>query len=100
MKKPKTLYRKIHGPPHRGRRRDPFYDSARWRKIRQEVLSDQPFCADPFKIHELAGGEVVPSHDVDHIVPRSVDPSRELDLTNLQGLCQRCHSLKTRKEER
>lgn len=57
-----------------------------------------PICADPFGEHEKAG-EVTPAVDVDHIVPRSVDRSLELDISNLQGLCRRCHSRKTRKEQ-
>ena len=35
--------------------------------------------------------------DVDHIIPfRSRDDPRRLDRKNLQSLCKRCHSLKTR----
>lgn len=98
MKKRPTLYRRINGPRHRGRRRDPFYDSARWRKIRIEALMSQPICADPFGEHAKYG-EVTPAVEVDHIVSRRVAPERELELENLQGLCHRCHSKKTAKED-
>ena len=37
---------------------------------------------------------------VDHIVPRSVDPSRAADLDNLQTLCASCHSRHKQSEER
>ena len=36
--------------------------------------------------------------EVDHIQPVRDCPERAFDLTNLQALCKRCHSAKTRKE--
>lgn len=93
-----TLYRRMHGGRHRGRKRDAFYSSARWLKLRKEVIAAQPFCADPFGEHREFG-EVVASIEVDHIIPRRDDKSLELALWNLQGLCHRCHSRKTRKEQ-
>jgi len=36
----------------------------------------------------------------DHVVPIGVDPSRRLDLSNVQTLCNRCHSAKTLREGR
>ena len=65
---------------------------ARWRKLRGMVLAAQPLCADPFGIHAEAG-EVVPSTDVDHIIPRE-QGGRDV-FENLQGLCKSCHSRKT-----
>lgn len=94
MKKPKSLYRRLHGGRHKGRKRDPFFDSARWKKFRKEALSDQPICADPFGIHKEYG-EVVSSTQVDHVIPRRDRPDLELDLDNTQGLCISCHSRKT-----
>ena len=35
---------------------------------------------------------------MDHIVPRRVRPELELSLENLQALCKRCHSRKTKAE--
>ena len=98
MKKPKTIYRRMHGGQHRGRKRDPFYGSVRWLKIRKEVIATQPICADPFSGHREFG-EVVASTEVDHIIPRSINRSLELALWNLQGLCKSCHSKKTRSEQ-
>jgi 5-methylcytosine-specific restriction endonuclease McrA len=44
-------------------------------------------------------GRYSPAELVDHIVPISgpADP-RRLDLSNLQGLCQRCHNKKRQRE--
>lgn len=36
-------------------------------------------------------GEWVTNIEVDHIVKRSIDPSRVLDETNLRLLCPPCH---------
>ena len=60
--------------------------SPEWRKVRLEHLSKNPQCA-------VCGNckNVVPHH----IVPFHVDPSRELDPTNLISLCEgktfNCH---------
>lgn len=63
-----------------------------WRKLRKTVRADTPLC-----VACIANGEVVPAVDVDHIVPRSQGGS-PFDPANLQPLCKRCHSLKTRRE--
>lgn len=97
MKKPKSLFRRLNGGRHRGRRREPFYDSGRWKKFRKEVLSEQPICADPFGIHK-EHGEVVASTQVDHIIARRDRLDLELVLDNAQGVCHSCHSKKTREE--
>lgn len=60
--------------------------SPRWREIRQVHLKNHPTC-------EVCGNSknVVPHH----IVPFSIDPSRELDPSNLISLCEgptfNCH---------
>ncbi len=61
------------------------------------VLSREPLCRDPFGEH-AEWGEVVSATEVDHIVPRRVGPELELSLENLQALCKRCHSRKTKAE--
>lgn len=98
FKKRPTYYQRMHGGRHRGRKREKFYDTARWQKVRKEALQTNPVCADPFGEHKHHG-EVVAATEVDHIVPRSVDESLELVIENLQSLCHRCHSRKTRKEQ-
>lgn len=59
---------------------------AGWRRIRERVLSDEPFC-------RRCGVEGV---EVDHIVPRSLGGAD--DRQNLQTLCTACHNRKTAEE--
>ena len=68
--------------------RSAFYQSDAWRRIRYAVLErDGARCA--------CCGRTPQRHDVvvhvDHIKPRSVEPERELDPTNLQVLCEDCN---------
>ncbi len=70
------------------KRGDPFYCSARWRRLRRLVLNRQPVCLDPFNRH--VGPE--PATEVDHIVPRLEAPELAYTLSNLRGRCRRCHS--------
>lgn len=67
-----------------------FYYSAAWKRAREEQLEAFPFCAECNR----------PANVVDHVVPRRVDPSRELDATNLQSMCQQCHNRKRQRESR
>ena len=57
-----------------------------WRRIREQVLSEEPTCR--------VCGE--PSTVVDHIVP--LYRSGRTERSNLQGLCKRCHDAKTSEE--
>lgn len=57
-----------------------------WRALRSEVLERDPICRDCKK--ERA------SH-ADHVLPKR-DGGRD-ELSNLKGLCHRCHSRKTAK---
>lgn len=60
--------------------------SSAWRRLREQHLRGKPRC-------EVCGStnKVVPHH----IIPFHVDPSRELDPTNLVSLCEsptfNCH---------
>ncbi len=66
-----------------------IYRTARWRHTRKRVLFAQPLCA-------VEGcGEI--ATDVDHIVP--LPEGDPYALSNLQGLCRRHHSEKTRREQ-
>lgn len=66
-----------------------FSNRAHWSRTRKEFLTGK---ADHRGYYQCAKcrnwyAEV----DIDHIVKRSVDPSRVYDLTNLQILCRICH---------
>lgn len=65
---------------------------AHWRRLRRYILACNPLCADPFGVHaEQKRVEV--ATQVDHIVPRA-DGGTD-DESNLQALCERCHTRKT-----
>lgn len=69
-----------------------WYDLARWRHLRAQVLLEQAYaCA--------ACGRVQVALDVDHIVKHDGDPVKFWDRANLQALCAACHTLKTRRGE-
>jgi hypothetical protein len=54
-----------------------------WKKIRQKHLDKNPCCAACGSCEKL---------DVHHIIPVSIDPSKELDQDNLITLCNKyCH---------
>nr|WP_251447162.1 HNH endonuclease signature motif containing protein [Vermiculatibacterium agrestimuris] len=63
--------------------------------MRYAQLLNEPFCRECAK-----RGERVRATDVDHIRPHRGDPALFYDTGNLQSLCHRCHSAKTRKEMR
>lgn len=63
------------------------------RGLRMQILQRDPIC------RECADkGLVVPSTQVDHIVPHAGNWQRFTDPLNLVGLCASCHSAKTRRE--
>jgi 5-methylcytosine-specific restriction protein A len=60
-----------------------------WRRVRNAVLHDEPFC-----VVCKAVGVVQLAQDVDHVVPLAHGGAR-LDRANLQPLCRECHQAKT-----
>jgi len=71
------------------------YYTKRWQKLRLVVLSDQPFCADPYSQHSRYVEGRAPATEIDHI-----DGDSDNDLMdNLQALCKSCHSRKTALEQ-
>ena len=68
-------------------------NSAAWRKLRKQVLAEEPLCR-----HCAAQGLVVPATEVDHInndaSDNRHDPS-DRSKSNFQALCKPCHSIKT-----
>ncbi|WP_398577353.1 HNH endonuclease [Staphylococcus sp. IVB6181] len=71
-----------------------FYMRAKWRKTREQVLKrDHYEC-----VHCKAEGKLTinqhQSLEVDHIIPLEERPDLAYDLSNLQSLCNSCHSRK------
>ena len=73
------------GKTTRGKRR-----SSKWPKLRKQFILDNPKCAICESTSKL---------EVHHIIPFSVDPSLELEISNLIPLCENgkygsvCHQL-------
>lgn len=60
-------------------------------RLREQVRLEEPFCR-----LCLAAGKRVATDEVDHIVPLSAGGGNERE--NLQGLCEPCHSAKSKGE--
>ena len=69
-----------------------FYMSREWKAIRSVVFAINPYCEECLKL-----GFKTLAQDVDHIIDIKDEPTRCLDISNLQGLCRPCHSTKTMK---
>ena len=72
-------------------RRDGFYRSVPWRKLRAWFMGqpENALCAECRR-----WGRLTPAVICDHILPRQSNPGRELDPTNLQALCRACDNRK------
>lgn len=64
-----------------------------WRKVRDQVLIDEPLCRTC-----SAAGRIVLADEVDHIAPMARGGA-PYDAANLQSLCSPCHSAKTARED-
>lgn len=79
--------------------RKKVYNSKRWKDTRLHILITQPFCANCAENDFLT-----PACDVDHIIPLSKIYLEWLgleliyDVTNLRGLCKKCHGEKSATE--
>ena len=71
-----------------------LYHTARWRAVRQGLLSSAPLCT-----LCLQGQRVTPATDIDHVVPHRGELERFWDSGNLQPLCHPCHARKTQRGE-
>lgn len=72
-----------------------LYNSHRWRKLRKQVLNEEPLCRMCQQI-----GRTMPSDTVDHIKEHHGDEALFWDRGNLQALCKMCHnSAKALKEK-
>ena len=75
--------------------RNKFYQSKEWRALRLIKLTEDVYCEECLKVdlYEIAT-------EVDHIIDIKLAPDRFMDITNLQSMCQKCHSKKTFKENK
>jgi 5-methylcytosine-specific restriction protein A len=67
-----------------------LYNTKRWRRLRDQVRLEEPFCR--------AGCGRVTDH-IDHIRPHRGDVTLFFDRDNCQGLCVEHHSEKTARGE-
>lgn len=72
-----------------------FYASNSWREVRYIALKQSGGCC---TLCGARASDGVSLH-VDHIIPRSVSPEKELDLNNLQILCEDCNLGKSNRDE-
>lgn len=72
------------------KRRTLSLNSAGWKRLRAQVLAEEPLCR-----MCAARGLVAPATDVDHIEDSREDYTDDNSRENLQALCHECHSLKT-----
>ena len=91
MPQPRTLeqIRKPLPRPPQQQEATAFYHTARWLRMRQIVINEEPMCR---------MCQVQPTTDVDHILSLAKRPDLALVRTNLRGLCHECHSAVTFKE--
>ena len=70
-----------------------FYNSGRWRAVRNNYWSKHPFCEDC-----LERGEINPTEIVHHIIELTPDNINDVSITlnedNLRGVCRQCHGKK------
>lgn len=78
-------WKKQNDQPHR-KEMHSFYHSKAWFAVRRQVLSRDPVCV----LCRQAEATTV-----DHIKDRTEAPELELEPSNLQGVCKRCHGRKT-----
>lgn len=88
-KRLKTLH-KIDRIPKAARGEDEFYQTKEWLQLRYRVLENYGRVC-------MACGDNKSQVHIDHIKPRSKNPSLALDFNNLQVLCWRCNIGKSNK---
>jgi 5-methylcytosine-specific restriction protein A len=72
-----------------------FLHTPAWEKIRRMALAREPLCR-----HCKAIGRVVAASQVDHILVPNGNTALQRDLENMQALCHRHHSMKTRHQDK
>jgi len=67
--------------------RQKFYKSKEWRMLRQWILSNGPLCE-----RCIDNDRLRPATEIHHKIDIKDDPSKRLDTSNLQPLCNSCHN--------
>ena len=79
---------------HSTRKRDPFYSSTEWIRLRSTVVahvSRCAYCHAPFKPGAKKVGE--------HFRPRRLYPELELTPSNIYAVCEKCNNAKSAREQ-
>ena len=71
-----------------------WYNTRQWQTLRALHIDQHPICE-----HCKAKGVIKQADHVDHKLSRTLCPDRELDGTNLQSLCIKCHAKKSSREQ-
>lgn len=66
-----------------------------WERLRRMHLNANPYC-----VKCEAEGRVVFGRVADHVIPIAVDPTRRLDPSNLQTLCDPHHNRDKQREDK
>ena len=69
-----------------------FYNSKRWRSLRNYYIQKNPICEQCNREGTIKGAQCV-----DHVVPITMGGS-PVDIKNLQSLCNSCHAKKSGRE--
>lgn len=71
-----------------------WYNAKRWRDFRAYALSlpENALCRGC-----KAQGIITPSTQLDHVKPRKEFPELAYELSNVQGMCGKCHRAKTQR---
>ena len=69
-----------------------FYNSKRWRSLRNYFIQQHPICAQCERDGLIKGAQCV-----DHIIPITMGGS-PVDTKNFQSLCNSCHAKKSGRE--
>ena len=69
-----------------------FYNSKRWRSLRNYYIQKNPCCEQCQRDGTIKGGQCV-----DHVKPIIMGGS-PVDVKNLQTLCNSCHAIKSGRE--
>lgn len=66
-----------------------FYNSKKWRDLRQSVLAEHHYMCVPCK----AEGKLTAADTVHHVIELRDDWSKRLDRANCMPVCRTCHNL-------